>query len=286
MKLFFINITAALITLFFMAGCSELDTSIEQPVELKVHKEGILNPHSDHFHGKVIKNNNWDMRDCMQCHAGDFSGGVSAPTCNNCHTGPKGPASCNTCHGDFGDPSRPSPPEDLDGNTSTDLRTVGAHVQHLYENKIGASTPCGSCHVYPTSLYAEGHIDDTPGAEVTLKNRATLFGADNAAYDRASGTCSNTYCHGNFEFYRDSAKAENRFAYIADKITGLNKTVAWTKVNQGEAECGSCHGLPPAGHLVVPENSCYTCHQGVVDENNKIIDLEKHINGVANSRGE
>ncbi len=130
-------------------------------------------------------------------------------------------------------------------------------------------------------------VNDELPAEVMLKENALLFGAGNAAYDYASGNCANSYCHGNFEFSKDSADATNQFAYASDKMTGLSKTVNWTKVNQGEAFCGSCHGLPPEGHITagITLNTCYQCHQGVVDENGNIVDKNKHINGVKNARG-
>jgi predicted CxxxxCH...CXXCH cytochrome family protein len=114
---------------------------------------------------------------------------------------------------------------------------------------------------------------------------AVFYGASNAAYDPSTAKCSNVYCHGNFEFFRDSAEVTNQFAYTADKMTGINKTVDWTKVDQNEAECGSCHGLPPEGHIAAPLSACYQCHQGVVDQSGNIIDRTKHINGEKNARG-
>jgi predicted CxxxxCH...CXXCH cytochrome family protein len=285
MKLNLYLFISAVLVGILISSCSELQTNLPVSQETKFHREGINNPHSENFHGNLVRENNWDMRDCQRCHGGGFEGTAFAPTCNNCHIGPSGPATCNTCHGDFANLSRIAPPRDLDKNVTTDARGVGAHANHLYENTIGARTPCGSCHNVPSHLYDENHLNGTEHAEVILKGRSVLFGAHNAVYDYATGSCANTYCHGNFEFHRDSAVAENRFAYISDKIIGANKTVSWTNVGQGEAECGSCHGLPPEGHILVPENSCYSCHQGVVDEFNNIIDITKHINGVANARG-
>jgi hypothetical protein len=281
---FYPIIIAAILLGLFVTGCSELQTDIPQPQEVRYHPEGIANPNSPHWHGTLIKDQGWDMRDCQQCHGGAFAGGVYGPTCKNCHTQEAGPAACNTCHGDFGNPSRIAPPRDLNDNISSNVRGVGAHVQHLYERVMGARTPCGSCHNVPQTLYQEGHINGLP-AEVVLKGRSTLFGAVDATYDAATGTCSNTYCHGNFVFYRDSADAINRFAYTADRMIGTNKTVTWTNVGQQEAECGSCHGLPPIGHIQVPLTACYQCHYDIVDEQGRIINTDLHINGVPNVRG-
>ncbi len=52
-----------------------------------------------------------------------------------------------------------------------------------------------------------------------------------------------------------------------------------------QAKCGTCHGLPPTGHIAAPITSCYLCHQGVVDEMGNIIDKDKHINGYKSARG-
>jgi predicted CxxxxCH...CXXCH cytochrome family protein len=269
----------------FIAGCSELQTEIAQPQGVQFHKPGINDPHSENFHGELVRENNWNMRVCSQCHGENFSGGAVGVTCLSCHTQPEGPKSCNTCHGVFSDPSRIAPPTDLENNIATSEKGVGAHARHLYENMIGSSVSCQSCHNVPQDIYDQGHLNGDNIAEVHLKELSTAFGASDASYDPNTATCSNTYCHGNFEFYRDSADVTNQFAYTADKMIGLNKTVNWTLVDQGEAECGSCHGLPPEGHIAAPLTACYQCHQGVVDPAGNIIDMSKHINGVKNSRG-
>ncbi len=285
MKHIYKILIAGLLSGFIFISCSDLNTDISQPQSITIHKEGIISSGHPNFHGNIIKLNNWNMKDCQQCHAADYSGGVANASCLTCHTSTRGPEACNTCHGSFTNPQRIAPPRDLSGNIFTDVKTVGAHAKHLYDNIIGARVFCSNCHNVPSAVYTEGHIDDTPGAEVLLKNLATFNAASNAQYDPETATCSNTYCHGNFEFYRDSTSAENRFAYTAEKMVGLNKTVSWTKVDGTEAECGSCHGLPPEGHIQVPLSSCYSCHQGVIDQDGNIIDKTKHVNGVLNSRG-
>jgi hypothetical protein len=231
------------------------------------------------------------MKDCQQCHAADFSGGIAKANCLNCHTSPEGPEACNTCHGDFSNPSRPAPPKDINDNTATTFKSVGAHSVHLFQNQLGNSTPCSSCHKTPNEIYETGHIDSDLPAEVMLKDIAAAFGADDAIYDPSTGTCSNTYCHGNFEFLRSAAPPENQFAYRnsdgtpSEKMTGINNMMDWTKIDGTKLQCGTCHGLPPAGHLPAPLDACYTCHPGVVDEQGNIADYTKHINGEINARG-
>jgi len=242
------------------------------------HAAGITDPNSPDFHGKLIKANSWKTNNCQNCHGSNFAGGPNGPTCNSCHTNPGGPTACNTCHGSFADPGRIAPPRDIDGNTSTTAIGVGAHWNHLYDNKLGKKVSCETCHIVPTS-YSGHNINGT--AEVNLTGLAVLNGA-NAQFNLAAGTCSGTYCHGNFEFKKSDAAPENQYAFTADKMVGNNVTVKWNKVDGSEVFCGSCHGLPPVGHIQVPVNQCVACHSTVVDENGKIIDINKHINGVIN----
>jgi predicted CxxxxCH...CXXCH cytochrome family protein len=291
MKYYLLYILPLIFAAVLITGCADLQTDIAEPQTLTYHGPGINNPNHPNFHGNLVREVKWDMRThCETCHGPDLRGGTTGANCMRCHTSEQGPKSCNTCHGVFSDPTRIAPPRDISKNFESSARGVGAHVNHLYERITGARTPCTSCHVLPGAegIYAPWHMvnDDLP-AEVMLRGRASLFGADNAAYNYEDGSCANTYCHGNFTFYRDSADVTNQFAYTADVMTGLNKTVRWTDVNQGEAECGSCHGLPPEGHISagIDRSNCYTCHPGVVDQNGNIENLELHINGVKDARG-
>jgi predicted CxxxxCH...CXXCH cytochrome family protein len=289
MKYYLLYILPFVFASVLLIGCADLQTDIAEPESLTFHGPGINNPNSDNFHGKLVRAVEWNMRDnCETCHGADLSGGNTGADCRSCHTTERGPKACNTCHGVFSDPSRIAPPRDISKNIESSERGVGAHTQHLYEREIGARTPCTSCHNLPQNIYDPGHMvnDDLP-AEVMLKGRAVLFGAADAIYDQQNGTCSNTYCHGNFVFYRDSADVTNQFAYTADRMVGTSQTVGWTNVNQGEAQCGSCHGLPPEGHISegITITECYTCHEGVVDQNGNIEDINLHINGEKNSRG-
>lgn len=252
---------------------------------ITVHRSGINIEDSPNFHGDFIRHHNWNLTDCSSCHGESFSGGLSSPSCLPCHSAPGGPASCNTCHGNADNPQRSAPPLDINDNSSTEIKSVGAHSIHLYENTFG-SVRCSSCHLVPQDLNDPGHVDTGLPAEVIFGNTAIAYGAINAVYDTANATCSNTYCHGSFVFLKDSAEATNQFAYTADRMSGTDQTLLWTKVDGSQVQCGSCHGLPPSGHISAPLTACYTCHQGVVDESGNIIDKSKHINGVKNARGQ
>jgi hypothetical protein len=252
------------------------------------HQPGMVDPSSSEFHGKILMANNFVMDACQKCHGNDFSGkGSNQLNCRNCHTQEEGPLACNTCHGDFGDPSRIAPPRDIHGNTSTDLITVGAHISHLYENDFSVVS-CGTCHKVPNANNIKDHFTPSTQENIVVLDSLAIHGiASNALFDANTGNCSNTYCHGNFEFKKSDASPERQFAYTSDKMTGNFKTVKWNLMDGSQAPCGSCHGttdgfISPEGHIKMPIQQCVACHSTVVNEKGEIIDKTRHINGKVN----
>lgn len=279
MKNLIIILSAILIGLF-IASCSDLQTDITPPPAVNVHTEGINTVSSPNFHGNLIKAAEWNMKQCQKCHASDYSGGYTFSSCLDCHTHPKGPESCNTCHGSFANPARIAPPRDTKGNIATTAKGVGAHALHLYDNMMGAKVECNECHIVPQNLYDPGHLTPIPGHPKILFGELAKLKTkpgEEPVYDFANNTCSNTYCHGNFVFYRDSSNFPQ--FYTADVMTGNNRTVSWTKVDGSEAACGTCHGLPPTGHVAATLSQCGDCHRNVVDAQGNILDKSLHING-------
>jgi len=260
----------------FSGGTAQVNCNTCHPA-IKIHQSNINNPTSAGFHGKYIASKNWSMSSCTLCHGTNYSGGVASPSCNKCHTNPGGPEACNTCHGNFSNPSLIAPPVDRNRKTDVTLASVGAHSSHLINLKIGAVVKCSDCHVVPTALNSPGHIDSTPKAEIILTAKYSDYQNSNGSYDAGTNKCSNTYCHGNFSFSK--AASQWSFAYTAEKMEGENFQPTWNKVDGTQAVCGSCHGLPPKGHIAADLKACATCHQGVVDEYGKIIDKTKHMNG-------
>lgn len=231
-------------------------------------------------HMAYIKSHDWSMARCKTCHGDNYQGGSSGVSCFDCHTDTAGPESCNTCHGSFSsvadEPASWAPPEDLSGNSSTDFAGVGAHQGHLTDSTFTTAyaKDCRLCHVQPGAVNDAAHIEDGQ-AEISFGILATDSGRVTPAYDMNLATCSDVYCHGNFEFAK-SASA-NSWIYIEDQIAGNDSTMIWTKVGEDQAACGSCHGLPPNGHLAV--TNCDGCHTSVVGPDMNIIDKNKHING-------
>ncbi|MCX6174579.1 MAG: hypothetical protein NTZ27_07515 [Ignavibacteriales bacterium] len=244
--------------------------------KIAAHKNGISDPASSNFHGKFIASLNWDMSKCTECHGNNYAGGIASPSCNTCHTNLGGPEACNTCHGDFNNPNLIAPPVDRNRKTDVTLASVGAHSSHLINSKIG-TVKCSDCHVVPTALNSPGHIDATSKAEVILTAKYSDYQVSTGIYDPNTNKCSNTYCHGNFSFSK--ATSQWAFAYTADNMEGENFQPTWNKVDGTQAACGTCHGLPPRGHMDADLKGCGTCHTGVVDDHGRIIDKTKHMNG-------
>ncbi|NOX37583.1 MAG: hypothetical protein GXO78_08605 [Calditrichaeota bacterium] len=252
------------------------------------HPEGFADEQDATFHGVYIAENvQWNLRLCRPCHGRTYGGkGIAKKNCRRCHTQDNGPEACNTCHGDFEAPVPPwanaAPPKDLGDHTLPEAIGVGAHPHHLADTTLTTAyaRDCRICHLQPDSLFAAGHVDNLPlPAEVQFNPLAADSGRVLPLWNREQATCASVYCHGAFVFYRDSSQYP---AFYADSvITGNFATVIWNQPETGQAECGTCHGLPPTGHLPVGASSCANCHQRVVDADLNIIGKDLHINGRA-----
>ena len=189
-----------------------------------IHPAGILDEHSEDFHGKELERRGWDLPLCATCHGEDFGGTTRAPSCKTCHQ--QGPTACDTCH-----PARPS---------------SGAHLTHL-----DRAIACADCHAVPATWDSEGHVRrrdaaDPAPAEVTMTGLAalTLEPADRTGppgYDPATQTCGQVYCHG----------------AVLGAAGGATTSPRWTDDQPGPAACSSCHGQPPPSHA---RSRCAECH--------------------------
>jgi predicted CxxxxCH...CXXCH cytochrome family protein len=99
------------------------------------------------------------------------------------------------------------------------------------------------------------------------------------AYDHQTGKCANTFCHGAWQLQRSASP--NPGVYTAAVMEGARYAPAWNG-GAAEAACGTCHGLPPKGHIDVPITSCAGCHGDVTDERGAIFNKAKHMNGKIN----
>lgn len=222
---------------------SELQTWVVEcalkPKPYTVHINGWMDPgNSDQFHGRVLRQAVYNLTGCQDCHGQDLTGGVASVSCQTCHA--SGVMACNTCHGNAGNAA---PPRNLDYLSATSLLTVGAHQSHVMDGTMHKGFPCQVCHTTPSQPGDEGHYQSggklLPGPAPVIVQSG--FGGQ-FSWNRSNATCFNSYCHAPFQ---DASSAQ------------INPV--WTSVGQNQAPCGSCHGIPPAGHG--PDTRCQTCHR-------------------------
>lgn len=69
-------------------------------------------------------------------------------------------------------------------------------------------------------------------------------------------------------FYKNIAAKQNRFAFTVSSMDGKHENAAVANVHGLQFHNGSCHNLPPKGHIKYqqhPFSSCVSCHAGLVD---------------------
>jgi predicted CxxxxCH...CXXCH cytochrome family protein len=236
-----------------LAGCGEARAPRPGVTASGIHPAGWEDEESPDFHGAYVAGVAWVLDECRACHGEDDRGSSTAPACTQqgCHDLTP-PSSCGFCHGSGNDPA---PPPGLAGATGRDDPGVGAHDAHLAAGAFGPALACDDCHVVPAGAGGgDGHpAGDEPRAHVMFGGLALAGGAAAAtpSYEAATGTCRNTYCHGETAAPR------------------------WTDT-VGSVGCGDCHGLPPPMH---GGTRCGECHDGVADETT-ILDPARHLDGV------
>ncbi|MBI5071128.1 MAG: CxxxxCH/CxxCH domain-containing protein [Deltaproteobacteria bacterium] len=242
------------------------------------HAASWMDTASSNFHALSA---NRGLADCTACHGADLSGGYSGISCGSCHdTGlpagvPSWRVNCTMCHGSTANGTG-APPRSTWGTGNEPLR-VGAHTKHVTGGAIAAAIPCSACHVRPADAFSAGHIDPGP-AEITW---SPLVRSSNAspAWDRATATCSSTYCHGGY------SGVYTVFFFDADyqhPYAGTNASPSWTSGTP--MTCTSCHLNPPptgayhAGHG--GGTSCNLCHPHVNATGTAITNTALHVNGI------
>ena len=212
---------------------------------------------------------------CASCHGGtvnaagvvNVAGGLHVNGAINTST-----LTCTTCHGGDARRDRHAGPERrrraqghgcLRTPTATSATTangVGVHASHVLGTR---SRPvlCNACHVVPTTQVHKTGVATT--GTVTLANLSNTGGVT-STYAGAGGTCSNTYCHGNFA-----------------GGAGAIATPSWKTA--ATLSCTSCHGAPPAltaaSHHPANTN-CATCH-GAGNTATTVV-AATHVDGTVN----
>jgi hypothetical protein len=183
---------------------------------------------------------------CSVCHES------FAPATHRDGATPLPGVTCATCHGDAAAipaptaaaPRAAAPPADKFGNAVSVV--VGAHAAHLDDGTYSNVVACGSCHPGVAS-YAITHANGS--TQVGFAAGPGKSGSFTAGAAGTAGSCSSTWCHGNFP-------------------GGGNATPSW----DGAVACTSCHPLAPVTgahsfHVDLPAlggegYNCLSCHVG------------------------
>jgi predicted CxxxxCH...CXXCH cytochrome family protein len=256
------------------AGGAHLNGSVEATGG---HPAAFKDPASPEFHAFAA---NRGLGPCQGCHgeALDGVGGSTTVACTTCH-GAGFTSRCTACHGGVADASG-APPKPTWGGAGDPLR-VGAHQVHVTGGAVGAPIACDICHVVPADALSAGHLGE-PFAEVRFAGLAAGPGSA-PAWDRSTGSCSATYCHGTYSGTYEYWFWEDPLSFSYARTGGAP---AWTG---GSMTCSSCHGLPPTGGTWHSGfhgggNGCNVCHPGVDAAATVITDRTKHLNGAVDVR--
>ena len=220
---------------------------------------------------------------CVACHGTGFSSSTVAAATHVDGAVTLSRSGCSLCHGDLTQtgvlstspasaPGYNANSADTTGAVLATFAPVGAHAAHLNGTHLRSTAiTCNECHVVPINgdvAHATG--SGTGGARATLTFgtlartggivTATYSGSSTGTGGAGSGTCSNTYCHGNFR-------------------NGALDAPSWLGGAAGQA-CGSCHGVPPGGTHPAPASDCGSCHPGYTSGS---VNPIAHLNGVIDS---
>lgn len=265
----------------YMGGTSQVSCYDVQCHNIYPHPAdfAVMGKPDFHGNGNLIRDVvHWDITTCQTCHGTDYAGnGSQKKNCLRCHTETNGPEACNTCHGSL---VNPAPPKDLSGGDLTTSIGVGAHQAHLGDSTLTTAynRDCNLCHITPAVFDMAGHVNDSsPYAEINFGSIASDSGKVTPTWDHDNATCSNVYCHGDFTFNGKTSAYPWVYEAPDSVISGNNVSVIWNSVGTGQADCNTCHGLPPKGHFQ-QITECEKCHYGY-GPNFTIIDKKHHIDG-------
>jgi predicted CxxxxCH...CXXCH cytochrome family protein len=179
----------------------------------------------------------------------------------------------------------------ITNNVSSDPK-IGAHDTHMRSlNNLGMPVSCSDCHVVPATAFSAGHMNGSslPTWSNLAQNKETIEGSAIpysygkgtliSAYDPATGTCSNIYCHG------------------GSMTDGVSTQPKWNETGyvtgDRSHDCQQCHGYPPTSassrrpHNPATEMDCSSCHPhngyrdatGATTDTGQSVGYDFHING-------
>jgi predicted CxxxxCH...CXXCH cytochrome family protein len=198
---------------------------------------------------------------CVGCH-GHEAGFTGAGGCDNCHWSP--PA-----EGSHAQHTLPDVPTSYDDATSNTTAVEYGFACVKCHNGTGHMNDTNDPH--QVEIVGEGTVPDTTGMGYDRAAFGSGFGSEQGPntewWEWDQGTCSNTYCHGNF-------------------TGGLNVSYQW---NVSTSTCGDCHKATNADPPTTGSHSthltdttynfdCVLCHSDTASGGG-LSDLTVHVNG-------
>jgi predicted CxxxxCH...CXXCH cytochrome family protein len=204
------------------------------------------------------------MTDCSRCH-GAVVGSDDVTIVDRLrhvdgHVDVDVDQTCTSCHG----AKNAAPPRNVDGDSSTSARGVGAHQTHVLGTARSRAVACGECHVVPQEVLTPGHTDTPPPAEVALSGPANAFGGTARL---SAGRCVDSSCHG-------------AVFPSGHQSGGSLTTPSWAVVDGTQAACGTCHALPPPRPHPYFAEDCGRCHKDLSPDGKSFLRPELHVDGV------
>jgi len=219
---------------------------------------------------------------CVFCHAHEQppanAFGAVGGTCDACHnappTTPGAPVGGNV-HLTHTGPAVPGTYGLVNnGSSGTAYRFAcgKCHPNNVSEHlNSGAAGTSGDPHLVQVNGFFDATVDPENGAATYSAGGSnnTEVGSGGQYWQYSNGTCTNSYCHGEFP----GGATGNDPAFQA-----------------GSQSCGDCHGAsagtPPSGgsHATHAGNlalTCDNCHQGTVDATPAVTETALHVNGAA-----
>jgi len=228
-----------------LGACGELKSDLPAPgTEQGVHDVGWNDPASTAFHGRVLKQTQYNTESCVTCHAKAFTGGTSGQSCFTCHDSyPHKPgwsdAASAQFHGNF-----------LRLNMGTLTGCAKCHGTDFAGGTSGKS--CYTCHgSYPHKTGWTGTVPaSSHGGYLAQKNWKLSECAGCHGSDFAGGTSrvSCLACHASYPHVKNFQDAGGHQFYLYQHGYPL-------------AQCKTCHGATYDGGTVV-NVSCMAagCH--------------------------
>lgn len=226
-------------------GCSELEDNITSVSKPKIHGEGVLDKNSPNFHGRYF--DKLKFRDCQNCHAKYFQGGLTPVNCGsvNCH---------------------PSIYIHVDLTGVNEITSPNFHGRYLLKHSFN---DCQQCHGgnFAGGLSSPSCVTCHSAIGVHKPGINNPSSADfHGKFPLQNGFSDCKQCHGqNFGGGISSPSCITCHSGIVVHKTGINdlnspnfhgKFIATTNWNL--QNCTQCHGSNYSGGFVSP--TCLTCH--------------------------